>query len=88
VNLCRACGLDFASVGAFDKHRVGKHAYTFREGLRLEPPREDGRRCLDEAEMREAGMELDRRGRWCIAADVERVRAFRIRAESVSGGPR
>ena len=43
---CTACGLVFNSDGGFDAHRVGKHAYTFLEGMRMEPPREDGRRCL------------------------------------------
>jgi hypothetical protein len=28
VNNCRACGEDFSSVTAFDRHRVGGHAYT------------------------------------------------------------
>lgn len=51
---------------AFDRHRVGAHAFTFTEGLDLDPPREDGRRCLDEAEMFERGM--DPRGRWRIVA--------------------
>ena len=84
MNLCRSCGEDFASVAAFDRHRVGWHAYTLVEGLRLDTPREDGRRCLDPAEMRAAGMELDRRARWCIARDVERARKLRIRAETPS----
>ena len=29
VNLCRARGGDFGSVHAFDRHRIGKHEYTF-----------------------------------------------------------
>jgi hypothetical protein len=33
-------------VSAFDNHRVGKHAYMHSEGLKLDPPVEDGRRCL------------------------------------------
>jgi hypothetical protein len=46
-NLCRGCGVDFASVSAFDRHRTGTYVYTFAEGLELDPPQEDGRRCLD-----------------------------------------
>jgi hypothetical protein len=67
VNLCHACGEDFSSVGAFDAHRVGKHELNF-------PEHADGRRCMDADEMRAAGMELDVRRRWCIVAEVERVR--------------
>jgi hypothetical protein len=74
LNYCVCCGLDFASVAAFDRHRVGVHAYTFQEGLRLEPPREDGRRCLDPEEMIAYGLVRDPRGRWSIAADAERAR--------------
>jgi hypothetical protein len=82
VNLCTACGEDFSSVSAFDRHRVGRHAYDFAEGLDM--GLEDGRRCRDEGEMRSAGMAPDPRGRWCIARDVERVRKLRIRTETAS----
>lgn len=71
MNLC-CCGEDFNSVELFDRHRVGTHAFTFLEGLRLDPPREDGRRCLDAAEMRELGWRLNGRGRW-----IDPARAFR-----------
>lgn len=64
MNLCRSCGEDFASVDLFDRHRVGLHAYTLSEGLRLDPPREDGRRCLDVLEMFERGWERNGRGLW------------------------
>ena len=64
MTLCTACGEDFGSVGAFDAHRVGKHAYDFAEGLDMEPPREDGRRCLDAGELVAAGWHKDKRGRW------------------------
>jgi hypothetical protein len=74
MNGCRACGLDFASVSAFDRHRTGKHEYTFAQGLERDTPVEDGRKCLDESEMRVVGMEVDARGRWCITADAERAR--------------
>lgn len=74
MNLCRACGADFASVDAFDRHRVGVHAYTFLEGLDMVPPVEDGRRCLDVDEMRARGMSVNGRGLWQIDAAVERIR--------------
>jgi hypothetical protein len=64
MNLCRVCGDDFASARAFDAHRIGKHAYTHVEGLQLGEPRMDGRRCLTGDEMRAAGWERDRWGRW------------------------
>jgi len=66
LNLCRSCGCGFASVSAFDRHRVGVYVYTHAQGLELDPPREDGRRCLDAGEMLEAGMAPDVRGRWSI----------------------
>ena len=58
VTACASCGLQFTGTSGFDAHRTGAHAFTFREGLRMEPPREDGRRCLHPEEMRAAGMEL------------------------------
>ena len=64
MNHCRVCGQDFGSLGAFDNHRVGKHAYTFAEGLRFEPSKEDGRRCLDADELRAKDWKQDRYGRW------------------------
>ena len=57
LNGCASCGRDFTSLASFDRHRVGRHAYTFDEGLRLDPPREDGRRCLDADELLAAGLE-------------------------------
>jgi hypothetical protein len=71
VNLCRSCGLDFGSVAAFDEHRVGEHDYTAAEGMRMEPPRYDGRRCLHPSEMEAAGWHLDRYGRWRLPAGLE-----------------
>lgn len=64
LNQCGACGEDFTGVTLFDAHRVGKHAYTFAEGARMDPPREDGRRCLAVAEMEERGWKRNARGRW------------------------
>jgi hypothetical protein len=69
LNLCRSCSTDFASVEGFDRHRIGTHAYTLTEGLRMDPPKEDGGRCLSPAEMPEAGTEVDDRGRWRIARE-------------------
>jgi hypothetical protein len=61
LNLCSACGQDFGSVELFDRHRVGKHAYDFIEGLEM--GLEDGRRCLDASEMDSLGWRLNRLGR-------------------------
>jgi hypothetical protein len=52
---CTSCGRDFVGDSLFDLHRVGVHDYTISEGLKLDPPREDGRRCLDADEMRKRG---------------------------------
>ena len=84
MNLCRSCGQDFASVSAFDLHRVGKHAITYAEGLRMQPAREDGRRCLDEDELGAAGMELDQRDRWRRPPDLERLGKLKGRVEKAS----
>ena len=62
MNLCCTCWQDFNSVGLFDRHRIGKHAYDFAEGLELSV--EDGRRCLDPQEMENAGWRPNSRGRW------------------------
>jgi len=83
MNLCGTCGLDFGSVSAFDTHRVGKYQYDCAEGLERTPPREDGRRCLDEDEMLAAGLELDGRGRWRLPiseSERERLRSLRAAA--------
>jgi hypothetical protein len=84
VNLCRACGQVFGSVGLFDRHRVGRHAYLFAEGLEI--GREDGRRCLDVEEMGEAGWRLSGRGRWIDPARDPRgrLRETPERREAVS----
>lgn len=69
-----SCDQDFASVRAFDDHRVGKHAYTYSQGLRMDPMREDGRRCLSQDEMRDVGMAQDERGRWFLVERREMAR--------------
>jgi hypothetical protein len=48
--------MDFAGDSYFDKHRIGTHAYTYLEGLKFNPPVEDGRRCMSLEEMRKVGM--------------------------------
>jgi hypothetical protein len=58
----------------FDRHRTGQHEYTFAEGLEMDPPREDGRRCLDAEEMTALGWVLDKRGRWSDPKLVEAAR--------------
>lgn len=64
MNLCATCKEDFGTVASFDAHRIGVHDYTFAEGLNFDPPRENGRRCLDTDEMESAGFQRDRWGRW------------------------
>jgi hypothetical protein len=80
MNLCRSCGQDFASVRLFGAHRIGGHDYTYSEGVKMEPMREDGRRCLGVDEMQAKGWALDARGRWSdpakIAADADRLEAL------------
>ncbi len=83
VTACASCGLEFSGTSAFDAHRVGRHEYTLWEGLRRDPSREDGRRCLDSYQMGEAGMELDDRGRWRIIASAKQLRGIaRMRASA------
>lgn len=53
MSQCRTCGEVFNSTAAFDKHRIGRHGID--------------RRCMTEAEMREAGMDHNRRGLWVTA---------------------
>ena len=84
-NFCRSCNQDFGSVNAFDMHRVGNHEYTYSEGLKQDPPIEDGRRCLTVHELERV---TDRKGElmftqrtpglWSLTASVkggERMRA-------------
>ena len=58
LNYCTTCGADFGGVTAFDKHRVGKHAFL------CTPDRLDGRRCLTTEEMLGLGMYINAQGRW------------------------
>lgn len=68
LNFCRPCGQDFNGLTLFDAHRVGKHDFTYKEGLRMNPPRENGRRCLTVEEMTAKGWTLNQRGRWVDAS--------------------
>lgn len=92
IAYCRSCEWDFAGQSYFDLHRVGVHAYTYSEGLKmegqrtksgapLEPPAEDGRRCLTEVEMRKKGWEVDDRGRWSDPRRAEALRAHHAKNE-------
>jgi hypothetical protein len=85
VNLCRACGLDFGSVSAFDAHRVGRHEYTFSEGLSLDAPREDGRRCLSVEELEAKSWGQDSRGRWRQPVDPEALLKLRESRRTPAG---
>ena len=61
-NVCATCGLDFGSVTAFDRHRVGPH---------------DGdRRCRTEADLLDRGYVLTVYGRLTLAKQLDRGRAF------------
>jgi hypothetical protein len=57
-------------VKLFDWHRVGVHEYTYSEGLKMDPMREDGRRCLTVSEMEEKGWEVIEGGYWQDPARV------------------
>lgn len=69
VNMCSACGEDFISVSAFDEHRTGVHEYTYLEGVKKEPPVEDGRRCLGVDELRAFGWSRRSNGLWNYPRD-------------------
>jgi hypothetical protein len=85
MNLCVACGEDFGSVAAFDRHRTGdfpqtgpsEYADRLRAGLvPYDEPwqRSFGRRCLEPEEMLHHGFVRMANGRWSIASDVQRAR--------------
>ena len=50
LNGCTVCGRDFAGTVYFDLHRVGNHEHDFDVG------HPEGRRCMDEGELAEAGL--------------------------------
>lgn len=64
MNVCGGCKKDFASVAAFDGHRVGSHALGEYKESFLDWTPKFGRRCLFPDELEDAGWELDARGRW------------------------
>lgn len=76
MNLCSGCGEDFGSVAAFDAHRIGTFAYTLENGLKLDPPREDGRRCLDIDEFPAKGFVRNARGAWSLEKALLAARAL------------
>lgn len=90
-NLCRSCGIDFNSIDLFEQHRVGVHAYTFSEGIAMEPMREDGRRCLSVDEMHERGWEQDAKGYWFDPVKAKRTSDYFQKrlsdADSPAGAP-
>ena len=76
MNECARCRLDFTGVSGFDRHRRGSFDYTYLEGLDMDPPREDGRRCLGTDELSAIGFLQDEHGRWFDAAKAESARTF------------
>ena len=89
LNGCGSCRSDFTSLKLFDGHRIGKHGFTYSEGVAMDPMREDGRRCLSVAEMTENGWVQDAKGRWFDPAAVEAARqAFARPQEALSALPR
>lgn len=88
LNECGACGHDFCSLELFDRHRVGAHTYTYLEGLKLDPPRKSGRRCLTREEMGKRGWILDPRGRWSDPARSGRLNTYNEGFPDVGGRAR
>jgi hypothetical protein len=82
MNVCATCEKDFVSLAAFDEHRTGRHDYTLWEGLKQEPPVEDGRRCFATFELEETGWTEDAKGRWRFPDDWE-MQAWRWDADEV-----
>jgi hypothetical protein len=75
LNGCSACCRDFASLKAFDVHRVGSQDYDFSLD------RLDGRRCLDVEELSE--WIQDGRGRWTtrtLKARADRLAQYHLEA--------
>ena len=57
--VCAKCLESFASISAFDKHRVGSH-------------RQNARRCMSVGEMYESGMRENDEGYWIEKAQKPR----------------
>lgn len=60
MNICVSCSRDFASVRAFDSHRIGSYR--------------GGRWCLSDDELRENGFVQNAYGRWTLDEDATRAR--------------
>src|SRR5947208_15770430 len=82
LNQCTGCGKAFASLEAFDAHRVGKHPQTgpseYAGSLEDWTP-EQGRRCLTLEEMRQGSFRArrfvtDARPRLVLARSQGRAR--------------
>jgi hypothetical protein len=96
VNHCKkgngvGCGEAFGSVAAFDAHRIGVHECAYSEGLQMNPPEKNGRRCLSAREIENtqrtdpsagaaSGPQFARNkhGRWSLAGDLDRARALNV----------
>ena len=65
-NLCRSCGLDFASVEAFDEHRIGVHSHLATE-------RRGGRRCRTAEELAQLGWARNQHGRWVHPRQLRKI---------------
>jgi len=75
--VCTTCSEDFASLAAFDRHRVGEYPQrgpAESVGPLDEWTPERGRRCLGVNEMLDTGFERNAYGRWSIARDLARAR--------------
>jgi hypothetical protein len=78
--ICRSCGQEFGGTSAFDAHRIGRHEYTYSEGLKQDPPIEDGRRCRSAREMasltcRDGTLMFSRNGEaWSLTKQLESAR--------------
>jgi hypothetical protein len=70
-NYCTSCRRDFASLEAFDRHRVGAHGPGEFTGNPADWTYALGRRCLDSEELEAAGLRQDDRGPWFDAVKRE-----------------
>ena len=77
MNYCRECEQNFGGITAFDAHRVGVHEYTYSEGAKMDPVREDGRRCLSLSELEGLASEdgsarfgRNKRGEWSVSDHI------------------
>ena len=55
---CTGCGLLYAGIAAFDKHRVGSYGEPVYQGNRLIGYTAPRRRCMNASEMIAAGLVL------------------------------